>query len=317
MLARGAWRPARGGIHLAEWAAELVGTAILLLGGLSAVCLDFGSNSPVAPVLPSVSARLLLTGVLFAGSGVLVTLSPIGRRSGAHLNPAVTLAFWLTGHVHPHDLVGYVGAQLAGAIIGASVVAFAWSSTASSVHLGLTQPGSGVSEAAAAAIEAAMTCLLVVTILVFVSTPATMRWTPAAVWVVVSVLVWQGASLTGTSLNPARSTGPAVVVGDVHALWVYVAGPLLGTSLAVAVRRLALPGLVPLTAKLYHAHGDTGTNLGHFAMAAQSEPEVALTAGRTGSRQRDSARAAGAAGDGPPPRVAASGAAADVRCPGG
>lgn len=202
------------------------------------------------------------------------TLSPTGRRSGAHLNPAVTLAFWLTGHVHPHDLVGYVGAQLSGAIIGVSLVAFAWGSTASSVHLGLTQPGSGVSDLAAALIEAAMTCLLVVTILVFVSTPVTMRWTPAAVWVVVTVLVWKGAQLTGTSLNPARSTGPAVVLGNVHALWVYVAGPLVGAALAVAIPRVALPGLVPLTAKLYHPHGDAGTNLGHFAMAAQPRKQV-------------------------------------------
>jgi len=71
------------------WWCEFLGTAILLVGGLSAVFLDFGPSSPITPHVPSVSARLLLTGLLFAGTGSLVALSPIGRRSGAHLNPAL------------------------------------------------------------------------------------------------------------------------------------------------------------------------------------------------------------------------------------
>src|SRR5256885_13482233 len=82
-------QPARGGVHLVEWASELVGTAFLLLGGLSAVALDFGPGSPAAAALPSRSARLLLTGVLFAGTGGLVAVSPLGRRSGGPINPAV------------------------------------------------------------------------------------------------------------------------------------------------------------------------------------------------------------------------------------
>ncbi len=98
---------ARGGRHGAEWAAEAAGTAILVFGGLSAATLDFGRASPVASAIPSHSLRLLLTGVLFASTGALVTISPLGRRSGAHLNPAVTFGFWLGGHVHRHDLAGY------------------------------------------------------------------------------------------------------------------------------------------------------------------------------------------------------------------
>ena len=91
---------------MAEWLAELAGTAILVLVGVSAICLNFGPSSPVARAIPSSSARLLLTGLIFAGTGSLVAISPLGRRSGAHLNPAVTLAFWIRGHVHPHDLIG-------------------------------------------------------------------------------------------------------------------------------------------------------------------------------------------------------------------
>ncbi len=269
----GPWQPALGGIHLAEWLAELGGTAILVFGGLSAVCLDFGTGSPVAAVLPSTSARLLLTGALFAGTGALVTVSPLGRRSGAHLNPAVTLAFWLTGHVHPHDLLGYVASQCLGAIGGAILLALAWGGVAASVHDGVTQPGSGIGAPLAVLIEAVMTAVLVLTILLFVAHPRTMRWTPLAVWAVVTVLVWQGAPLTGTSLNPARSLGPALVAGDLHAYGVYLVGPLGGAVLGVAVQRLALPGLVPLTAKLFHGRGDRPTSLGHFPRAVLARPD--------------------------------------------
>ena len=73
---------------------------------MSAVCLDFGPHSPLRGLGSSV--RLLLTGLLFAGTGSLLAISPLGRRSGAHLNPVVTLAFWTQRKVHPHDLAGYV-----------------------------------------------------------------------------------------------------------------------------------------------------------------------------------------------------------------
>lgn len=269
----GPWQPARGGLHPGEWAAELLGTAILVFGGLSAVVADFGAGSPVAQALPGTSPRLLLTGALFAGTGALVTVSPIGRRSGAHLNPAVTLGFWLTGHVHLDDLAGYIAGQVAGALLGAIALVAIWGPAAASVHDGVTQPAAGLGEPQAALMEALMTAALVLTILVFVSSTRTMRWTPLAVWALVTVLVWQGAPYTGTSLNPARSIGPAVVSGYWRALWVYVAGPLGGAILAVALKRLALPDVIPLTAKLFHLAGDRPTSLGHFPRAVRAPSE--------------------------------------------
>ena len=99
--------------------AEGLGTSILVLGGLSAVCLNFGSGSPMLHLLPSESVRLLFTGLLFAGTGSLVAISPFGRLSGAHLNPSVTIAFWSSGHVSRSDLLGYLGSQILGALVGA------------------------------------------------------------------------------------------------------------------------------------------------------------------------------------------------------
>jgi aquaporin Z len=233
-----------------DWACELLGTALLILGGLSAVVLDFGSGSPVARAVPSHSLRLLITGTLFASCGALVTISPLGRRSGAHLNPAVTLAFWCHGHVRLQDLFGYALSQAAGAVAGAFAVHALWGTRATSVEDGLTHPGHGFGPLAAAGLEAVMTALLVLTIFAFVSSRKTMHWTPLAVAAVVALLVWQGAPYTGTSLNPARSLGPAVVSGRFTDYWVYVAGPLSGALLAAGI--WVLVPLETLTAKLFH-----------------------------------------------------------------
>jgi len=233
-----------------EWGAELAGTALLMLGGLGAVTLVFGSHSPVAIMMPSRSLRLLLTGALFAATGSLIAVSPLGRLSGAHLNPAVSLAFWMSGKMHRHDIAAYVTAQCVGAVLGVALLRATWPDFAS-VGYGVTKPDPLIAPAAAVAIEAGMTALLVLTILIFVSRMRTARWTPLAVWVVVALLVWQGAPLTGTSLNPARSLGPALVAPNLHDLWIYLVGPPIGSIL---VTLLVVGGMRrrPLTAKLFH-----------------------------------------------------------------
>ncbi|HZU71737.1 MAG TPA: aquaporin [Acidimicrobiales bacterium] len=252
LTARGAGGgvPAAGGWHPVDWGCELVGTALLVFFGLSAVTLDFGPHSPVASVVPSPSARLLLTGVLFAGAGALVTVSPMGRRSGAHLNPAVTLAFWLQRHVHLHDLVGYVVAQCAGGLVGAEALRLAWDGRAAAVGFGRTAPRPGLGPMAAIGLEALMTGLLILVIFSFLSSPRTARWTPWAVLVTVALEVWRGAPYTGTSLNPARSLGPAIVSGHLGGLWIYLVAPLAGATVAAGVWVLAPRALV--TAKLFH-----------------------------------------------------------------
>lgn len=237
-------------MHVVEWLCEAIGTMLLLLGGLSAICLDFGRGSWVAAAVPSVSMRLLITGALFAGTGSLVAVSPIGRRSGAHLNPAITLAFWMTGHVHPHDVAGYWGAQVLGALAGTAAVALLWGDVARSVHFGVTHPAADLNPTLATGIELIMTAALVATILAFLSSRRLMRWTPVATWVVVTVLVWQGAPHTGTSLNPARSIGPAIVAGDFHDLWTYLLGPLLAGAAVGGLARV-VPRRRPMTARLF------------------------------------------------------------------
>jgi aquaporin Z len=242
---------AQGGWHWAPWLCEFLGTFLLLAGGLSAVFLDFGPGSPVAAHLHSTSARLLLTGLMFAGTGSLVALSPLGRRSGAHLNPAVTLAFWTQRKVHPHDLAGYIVAQLAGALSAAAVLRLVWGHSARVLHLGATQPGHGFSPLDAAVLETLMTASLILMIFFFTSRARTARWTPLGNWLLVAMLVWQGAPYTGTSLNPARSLAPALLAPELANLWVYIASPCAGALVGAAVFA-AFRDTHTLTAKLFH-----------------------------------------------------------------
>lgn len=238
-----------GGWHLVEWSCELLGTAVLLLGGLSAVILDFGPSTPFASF--GASPRLLLTGLLFAGTGSLVAVSPPGRRSGAHLNPVVTLAFWTQGKVHGHDLAGYIVGQMVGGVLGTVLVALLWGSDARAVNLGTTAPGPGTSDTVALVIEALMTATLIASILLMTSSARSARWTPLLLWLLIATLVWQGAPFTGTSLNPARSLGPALLAPRPTPYWIYLLGPLLGTAVAVALYAL-LQQLHVVTAKLFH-----------------------------------------------------------------
>jgi len=142
-------------VHPVEWLCELAGTALLLLGGLSAVCLHFGPHTLLA-ALPG-SPRLLVTGLLFACAGSLLAISPLGRRSGAYLNPVVALAFFTQGNVHPHNLAAYIAAQLTGAVLGTAVLRLLWGREATAVHLGATAPGHGLSRPQAVLVEAGMT----------------------------------------------------------------------------------------------------------------------------------------------------------------
>ena len=239
--------------HWPEYGAEFAGTLWNVFVGLSAVVFNFSPGMPGARLVPDASLRLWITGLIFAGSGSLFTVSPWGRLSGAHINPSVTLAFWAHGKVRWHDLVGYLCAQGGGGICAALLLARVWGPHAAAVNNGMTLPGPGFSMAAAFGAEASMTFAYVLGIFVFVSHARLMRWTPMFNWLSVSGLVWLGAGISGTSLNPARSLGPALVSWNGHAQWIYWIGPPLGGITAALVFPLLAREREVLTAKLFHS----------------------------------------------------------------
>lgn len=256
-------------------AAEFVGTALLVAVGCSFVVLDFGAGSPAARLLPADGARRALTGFLFGGTGALVAISPVGKLSGAHLNPAVTLAFWLLRRIETRLAAAYVVAQLAGALAGALALR-AWGAMGASVRFGATLPGRpGVWVATLG--EAAATFCLVAGLLAFLRHPRLRAVTPGLFPVLYAVLVWLEAPLSGTSTNPARSLGPALVAGDLHGWWIYWLGPFLGTVGGVAVHRLRWARAVEIrVAKVFHFGHDRFGVFAHTAARARRERRPAL-----------------------------------------
>jgi aquaporin Z len=223
-------------LGIREYAAEFLGTALLLLVALSAVVADFAARSPVVSSIPDSSLRHLLTGLIVAGTLTAIVYSPVGRRSGGHLNPAVTLAFLCLGKMTGRSAAIYVAAQIAGALTGAALVLLIWRSWAASVHVGATAPGVGGPWVAAGA-ETAMTFLLVSLILNFIDRPRLMRFTAAAAGTLLALFIFVEAPVSGASLNPARTLGPAIVGGHYSGLWIYLLGPPAGALAAAFTYR--------------------------------------------------------------------------------
>ena len=237
------------------WAAEAVGTALLVGVGLSIVIVDTSPGGPLAGVLGAGAARAL-TGALFGSTGALIAVSPVGRVSGAHINPIVTLAFVLRRKMRPWLAAGYVVAQLAGAVLGASVL-LAWGSTGRSVDFGATLPGASYGPVLACAGEVVTSAALVVSLLAFVGSARLRRFTPLLFPVLYAVMVYLEAPVSGTSTNPARSLGPAVVAEAWRGWWVYWVGPFLGVLVALAIGRLGFLGDLEVeVAKVYHFEHD-------------------------------------------------------------
>ncbi len=225
--------------HAPEYVAEFLGTACMVFFGLSAVVFDFGHGLPMERWLPDPSLRRLITGLLFAGTGSLVAISPLGRLSGAHINPSVSLAFWLSGKMGLVDLIGYVVAQMLGGVAGAAALVGVWKQYAASINNGMTLPGTGWEIWQVFLSEVFITALLVLLIFIFVSNRSLMRWTPLMCWIVVATMVWLEAPISGASLNPARSLGPALVSGVWTGQWIYAIAPPLGGVLGFLVFRFA------------------------------------------------------------------------------
>lgn len=219
--------------HLPEYFAEFLGTAIMMIIGIGAVTVMFAAATPLRTWIPSDDVRRLITGIIFAGGATAVVLSPLGQRSGGHLNPAVTFGFWWKGQVETRDAAAYVAAQIVGATAGVFVVAMVGGSYAQSVQLGITLPGEGYSPLTAFIAEIVITFLLVALILFCVNNQRIATKTPYLAGALVAFLVFVEAPISGTSLNPARSFAPSLLTNTYTDQWLYWLGPPVGAVLAV------------------------------------------------------------------------------------
>ena len=235
-----------------HYLSEFVGTALLIAIGLSFVILNFGTGSPMLALVPGAGPRRLLTGFLFGATGGLLAYSPVGKVSGAHINPAVTWAFWWLGKMRTRHAVGYVLAQLAGGVLGA-VPLLAWGGIGASQNFGATAPGPYFGAGWAVAGEFATTCILIVSLFLFLRHRRLRNFTPLLFPFLYAVMVFLEAPVSGTSTNPARTLGPEVISATWRGWWVYWAGPLLGAAAGVLFYKISWLRHVEIeVAKFYH-----------------------------------------------------------------
>ena len=243
----------RHGKHFEEYASEFVGTAFHIFAVVAVVAIVFAKSSPVGHWIPPLHLRLFIAGLLIGGSGSLVAISPAGRLSGGHINPAMSLGFWALGRMHSRDLIGYVIGQMAGGVCGALAAAAVLPKWTQEVKAALLAPAAGLTPLATFGLEVAATFFLATVIFSFVASKRLMRYTPLAVPITAGFLVFADGALSGAGLNPARWFGPAAMLSTWSLGWVYVIGPAAGAILAAAIRRHpSLPGRPPHTCKLFH-----------------------------------------------------------------
>ena len=205
--------------------AELVGTFLFLSIGYASV--------PAFAVASAPTPNLLVVPFAF-GLGLLAAIFAFGHISGGHFNPAVTIAMVLDKRTTPIDAVGYIAAQVIGAL-GAGLLVLVTVSQAA-VKSGITAPGTGISDTGALILEIAFTAFFLLVILA--STKRAPALAALAIPLSLVAIHFGIATLSGSSVNPARSIGSAVVGGDLSHIWIYIVGPIVGGIIGWGIWRL-------------------------------------------------------------------------------
>lgn len=226
--------------------AELLGTALLVFLAVGTATLSFGfhlhgGNVAAGVVMTALAFGLVLVGLAYA----------LGPISGCHVNPAVTLGFLLTNRMTLREAAGYWLAQFAGGIAGALLLWLAFADTAGYTRAGtgLGADGFGVYSmvglglGGAFLVEVVLTFVFVLIVLMTTRHATTAAFAGLAIGAGLVLVHLIGIPLTGTSVNPARSLGPALVLGGdaLRQVWLFIVAPLVGGSLAAVCAHYLLP----------------------------------------------------------------------------
>ncbi len=225
--------------------AEFLGTMMLVVFAVGVATLSFGFKFAGA----STSAGVVTTAFAF-GLVLLALVYAIGPISGCHLNPTVTIGFVASGRMTISEAIGYWIAQFAGGIVGAVVLwaIFEGSPQYSRSTTGLGADGWGkhslvhINVSGAFGAEVVLTFLFVLVVLSATSYVASAGFAGLAIGMALTVVHLLGIPITGTSVNPARSLGPAVVLGGdaLRQVWLFIVAPLVGGVIAAIVHRYVL-----------------------------------------------------------------------------
>jgi aquaporin Z len=192
-------------------------------------------RSPLLALVPADGWRRACIGIAMGATAVALIYSPWGRRSGAHMNPAVTLTYWRLGRIARWDAVFYIAAQFTGGVCGVLLAAALLRDAFRSPPVAYVATHPGMHGAAAAfAAEAAISALLMTVVLRVSNAPRWSNYTGLCAGLLVAVFIALEAPISGMSMNPARSFASAIPAGLWADLWIYFTAPVLGMQAAAA-----------------------------------------------------------------------------------
>jgi aquaporin Z len=203
--------------------AEFLGTFILVFAGTGAMVIDQLSGGTIGHVGIALTFGLV----------VMAMIHTFGDVSGAHLNPAVSIAFAVAGRFPKNELMGYVIAQLGGALAASPTLKFLFPSAH---DLGMTVPRDGIMQSFV--LEIILTAILMLVIF-SVSTGSKEKGITAGITIggVIALMALFAGPISGASMNPARSLAPAIMSGKLHHLWLYPVATIVGALLAIPLCR--------------------------------------------------------------------------------
>jgi aquaporin Z len=219
--------------HWPEYLCEALELGLFMISASLFTILLWHPSSPVLNVIPNAFVRRMLTGMAMGGTAIALIFSSLGKRSGAHFNPAVTLTFWRLGKVRNWDAVFYVLAQFVGGVVGVLLVALFARAALShpAVNYVATLPGRhGMAIAFLA--ELVIAFILMTVVLNVSNTPHLARFTGIFAGTLVATYITLEAPFSGMSMNPARTFGSAFVGQLWTGLWIYFTAPVLAMQLA-------------------------------------------------------------------------------------
>ena len=213
--------------------------------------------SPVRHLFISGIVRRALMGLVVGATVMALIMSPWGKQSGGHINPAMTFAFYRLGKLRPWDALFYGVAQFSGATIGVALATFLLRGAPGdgTVRYAVTAPGV-YGAAVAFAAELAISFVLMITVLLVTNHERLARYAPYFVGLLYAVNITLETPLSGMSMNPARTFGPAVYGGYWHTLWIYFIAPTVGMLVAAETFLRIRRGAAPYCAKLHHANDE-------------------------------------------------------------
>lgn len=242
--------------HWPEYLMEATGLGVFMISACVFTVLLYHPSSPAAQLIANETARRVFMGAAMGLTAVAIIFSPFGKRSGAHINPAVTLTYFRLGKIEPWDAAFYTLFQFTGGIAGVLVASLLLGNLIAhqSVNYAATVPGpTGLMPAFLA--ELAISFILMSVILTVSSTKHFSRWTGLFAGALIAAYISVESPISGMSMNPARTLGSASFAQLWTGLWIYFTAPPIGMLLAAEIYKRFSSNRKVACAKLHHHNG--------------------------------------------------------------